>query len=131
MSTRKFKVGLIGTGGIARSAHLPAWKSLPEVEIVGVADVALARGFFNEGSFLAGIENLPEVVAMRTIRGLNLGNERIGKMPLDSNGLRFERTQAAGEETDQMPRCVPWLARKDDDSRQLLEYSHAVEGMED
>lgn len=43
MKTRKFKVGIIGTGGIARSAHLPAWKSLPEVEIVGVADVMLDR----------------------------------------------------------------------------------------
>ncbi len=43
MKTRKFRVGLIGTGGIARSAHLPAWKNLPEVEIVGVADVMLDR----------------------------------------------------------------------------------------
>lgn len=39
MSSRKFKIGLIGTGNIARIAHLPAWKSLPDVEVVAVADV--------------------------------------------------------------------------------------------
>ncbi len=43
MSTRKFKVGIIGTGGIARSAHIPGWKNLPDVELVGVADVAVDR----------------------------------------------------------------------------------------
>ena len=43
MKNRKFRVGLIGTGGIAKSAHIPGWKSLPEVEIVGVADVMLDR----------------------------------------------------------------------------------------
>ncbi len=43
MTTRKFKIGIIGTGGIARSAHLPAWKNLPEVEIVGLADALPGR----------------------------------------------------------------------------------------
>ena len=38
MSNRKFRVGIIGVGGIARSAHIPGWKSLPEAEIVAVAD---------------------------------------------------------------------------------------------
>lgn len=43
MSTRKFKVGIIGAGGIATAVHLPGWRNLPEVEIAGVADVALER----------------------------------------------------------------------------------------
>lgn len=43
MSTRKFKVGIIGTGSIARSVHVPGWKSLPDVEIVAVADSAVER----------------------------------------------------------------------------------------
>ena len=39
MSTRKFRLGIIGAGGIAQGAHMPGWKSLPDVEIVGVADM--------------------------------------------------------------------------------------------
>ncbi|MFZ9683709.1 MAG: Gfo/Idh/MocA family protein, partial [Cephaloticoccus sp.] len=42
MSTRKFRVGIIGGGGIAQAVHIPGWKNLPEVEIVGVADVSEA-----------------------------------------------------------------------------------------
>jgi predicted dehydrogenase len=42
MSTRKFRVGLIGGGGIAQAVHIPGWKNLPETEIVGVADVSEA-----------------------------------------------------------------------------------------
>lgn len=38
MSNRKFKVGIIGAGGIARSTHIPGWRSLPETEVVAVAD---------------------------------------------------------------------------------------------
>jgi predicted dehydrogenase len=33
------KVGIIGVGGIARGAHLPAYQKVPHVEIVAVADV--------------------------------------------------------------------------------------------
>ncbi len=42
MKSRKFRVGLIGGGGIAQAVHIPGWKNLPEVEIVGVADVSEA-----------------------------------------------------------------------------------------
>lgn len=42
MSNRKFRVGLIGGGGIAQAVHIPGWKNLPDVEIVGVADVSEA-----------------------------------------------------------------------------------------
>jgi predicted dehydrogenase len=41
MST--FKVGVIGTGGIFRGAHLHGWKSIPDARIVAVADVDLSR----------------------------------------------------------------------------------------
>ncbi|MDR1279211.1 MAG: Gfo/Idh/MocA family oxidoreductase [Opitutaceae bacterium] len=37
--TRKFRVGLVGGGGIAQGVHIPGWKSIPEAEIVAVADV--------------------------------------------------------------------------------------------
>ena len=42
MKTRKFRVGLIGGGGIAQAVHIPGWRNLPEVEIVGIADVSEA-----------------------------------------------------------------------------------------
>jgi predicted dehydrogenase len=39
--SRTFRVGIIGTGGIARSAHLPGWAELKPrgVEVVALADV--------------------------------------------------------------------------------------------
>ncbi len=52
MSTRKFRVGLIGGGGIAQAVHIPGWKNLPEVEIVGVADVSPATA--QKAAALAG-----------------------------------------------------------------------------
>jgi predicted dehydrogenase len=42
MKSRKFRVGLIGGGGIAQAVHIPGWKNLPDVEIVGIADVSEA-----------------------------------------------------------------------------------------
>jgi len=40
MANDKLKVGIIGTGMIAVSGHLPAWKNLAEeVEVIGVADI--------------------------------------------------------------------------------------------
>lgn len=36
---KKLRIGFIGTGGIALSAHVPGWQALPDVEIVAVADV--------------------------------------------------------------------------------------------
>ena len=41
---KKLKVGLIGAGNIAQSAHLPAYKSLDDrAEVVAIADINLAR----------------------------------------------------------------------------------------
>jgi len=42
MTEKKLKVGVIGTGGIARITHLPAWKELESegrVELFGVCDI--------------------------------------------------------------------------------------------
>jgi len=36
--SNKIKVGVIGTGGIARSRHMPAWQKCPDVEIVAICD---------------------------------------------------------------------------------------------
>jgi len=39
MTSTRYRIGVIGAGGIARGAHLPAWKRIKEAEIVGIADV--------------------------------------------------------------------------------------------
>lgn len=33
------KIGVIGTGGIAQNAHLPAYKNCPQAEVVAIADI--------------------------------------------------------------------------------------------
>ncbi len=46
MTTRKLRVGVIGTGAIAQSHHLPFWKELEKegrVELIGVCDVLEGR----------------------------------------------------------------------------------------
>jgi len=35
---KKWKVGIIGAGGIARGAHMPGWKNLKNTEVIAVAD---------------------------------------------------------------------------------------------
>jgi len=39
MSTKSFRVGIIGAGSIAQGVHIPGWKSVAGVEIVAVADL--------------------------------------------------------------------------------------------
>ncbi len=38
MKGKKYGVGIIGFGGIARSCHLPGWKKLDDVEVLAIAD---------------------------------------------------------------------------------------------
>src|SRR5437868_12682289 len=42
MATQPLTVAVIGTGGIARDQHLPAWVRVPEVKIAAVADSSAA-----------------------------------------------------------------------------------------
>jgi len=35
----KIKVAIVGAGNVANSMHLPAWKKIPEAEVVAVCDV--------------------------------------------------------------------------------------------
>ena len=37
------RVGIIGTGGIARFAHIPGYKAQPDVEIAAFCDVVPGR----------------------------------------------------------------------------------------
>lgn len=40
---KKFKVGVIGAGGIAQAVHIPGWKRIPDAEIVAIADIDRSR----------------------------------------------------------------------------------------
>ena len=55
MAEEKLRIGIIGTGMIATSGHMPAWRDLPDdVEIVAVADVLADRA-----SLIAEQESIP------------------------------------------------------------------------
>lgn len=55
MAKDKLRVGIIGTGMIATSGHIPAWRDLPDdVEIVGVSDILADRA-----ELVAGREGIP------------------------------------------------------------------------
>jgi predicted dehydrogenase len=42
--SKLLKVGIIGAGGIARHAHIPGWKNLPEeVELIAICDIIAER----------------------------------------------------------------------------------------
>jgi predicted dehydrogenase len=43
VSQKKFRVGVIGTGGIFRGVHAAGWKTIPSAEIVAVCDVSRDR----------------------------------------------------------------------------------------
>jgi predicted dehydrogenase len=42
MASQKLRVGFVGTGGIAQSAHIPGWQQLGGTEIVALCDVSEA-----------------------------------------------------------------------------------------
>ena len=55
MAKEKLKVGIIGTGMIATSGHIPAWRDLPDdVEVIGVADILADRA-----KLIADSEGIP------------------------------------------------------------------------
>lgn len=39
MTSSKLRVAMVGAGGISRTAHIPGWKRLNDVEVVAIADV--------------------------------------------------------------------------------------------
>ena len=43
MKSRKLRVGLVGTGGICRGVHIPAWRDNPDVELVAACDIIPER----------------------------------------------------------------------------------------
>ncbi len=52
------KIGIIGAGGIVRIAHLGGWKNNPHVQVVGIADINVARA-----QAIAQEHNIPHALA--------------------------------------------------------------------
>jgi len=50
----KLRVGFVGTGGIARGNHIPAWLALPDAEIVAICDIDPRAAAL--GAEMAGVE---------------------------------------------------------------------------
>jgi DhnA family fructose-bisphosphate aldolase class Ia len=75
-------------------------------------DVAIDHGFFNEGSFLAGIENLPAAVASLVAAApdaiqLTLGQARhLQQMPVRGKPALVLRTDVANVYGTQLPRAL-------------------------
>lgn len=66
MSNRKVRVGIIGCGGIARH-HLRAYRNIPDMEVVGAADISQAAldsvaKEFQVGERFTGVEAMLEKV---------------------------------------------------------------------
>jgi DhnA family fructose-bisphosphate aldolase class Ia len=75
-------------------------------------DVALDHGFFNESSFLAGIEDLPKAVRVLSAAGpdaiqLTVGQaRRLQDLPLKGKPALVLRTDVANVYGTELPRCV-------------------------
>jgi len=58
MAKKKLRVGVVGAGGISRSAHVSNYAQIPDVELVGICDVDVKKG-----QALADEFNIPNVYA--------------------------------------------------------------------
>ncbi|MCX8082936.1 MAG: Gfo/Idh/MocA family oxidoreductase [bacterium] len=108
MKNKKYKVGFIGFGGIARYGHLAGWKSLSDVEVVAIADpsdgakkAAKEDGIplvFDEYKKLLEIEEIdivdicaPNTVHFpATVDSLKAGKHVICEKPLAISGKEVE-----------------------------------------
>jgi len=62
---RTVRVGIIGAGNIAASAHVPGYRATPDVEIAAVCDVVpcKAAAFAAEHGIPAAYESHAEIIA--------------------------------------------------------------------
>ena len=97
---KKIKVGVIGSGGIARSAHLPNYRKIENVEIIAVADInleaakkaseefAVPHSFANYEELL-GIDEIDAVGGKRSSSTLHpYANQTINQLLAEMDGFK-------------------------------------------
>jgi predicted dehydrogenase len=84
VKSRKLRIGLIGTGNIARAAHLPAWKKNPDVEIVAVADIRpeRARAMAEANGVPNVFDDHRKLLAMKEIDAVDICTPNIPHTPV-------------------------------------------------
>ena len=60
------KTGVVGAGAIARRGHLPVYRTIPEIEVVGIADLDLSLAEKVAAETKIGFEHLITNVAFIT-----------------------------------------------------------------
>ena len=66
---KKWKVGIIGAGGIARITHLPGWKKLKNVEVLAISDIRedVAKNLAKEFGIPKVFDNYEEMLEMNEL----------------------------------------------------------------
>ncbi len=75
-SSKQIRIGIIGAGGIVKQRHLPAFKVMPEVEIVAVCNSSLESSRKFSAEFLPQaepMEHWPELVSRDDIDAVWIG----------------------------------------------------------
>ncbi|MCD6351045.1 MAG: Gfo/Idh/MocA family oxidoreductase [Armatimonadetes bacterium] len=106
---KTYKLGVVGTGGIFRGAHVPGWVKLPEVEFSAIADVS-------ESALAACAEEL------KTKYGIEIPPER-----QYTDYRKMLRDVEAGKlEMDLLDVCTPNCYHMDPTVRGLLAGCHVI-----
>lgn len=120
--SKKLKIGIIGSGGIAKGCHMPGYASIPDLcEIVAVCDAnpetareaAEKFGVSRHGTDLAAIINDPEIDAVSiatpnkyhhgpTIDCLKAGKHVLCEKPLAMNADEAREMCAAARDADRI-----------------------------
>jgi predicted dehydrogenase len=128
----KLKVGIIGVGSICRRMHIPAFQSLPDVEIVAVCDInpAVAQAAADEFKIphvftdYNDLLNMDEIVAVdictpndqhcvNSIAALNAGKHVLVEKPISRNALEAQNVLDAANKSGrklQVGQCMRFRA---------------------
>lgn len=92
---KKIKIGIIGCGGIGMNKHMPALKTIPEVEIVGFCDIILDRAikakekFGNEDSKV--YEDYKELLKDKEIEAVHVLTPNKSHCPITVDALKADK----------------------------------------
>ena len=94
MSNRKFRVGIIGAGGIFRFAHAGGWRNLPDAKVEAVCDINLEGARLARAAADAWTDKTPD--RPRFVAGSMGPTNRALSISPDVNNPAFVPVPAAG-----------------------------------